>query len=274
MSEQTNTLQAFIDASNTIFAEGLKRAETLPANTVQVWPGGATFTSIQAAIDSITDANPQMQYQVAVGSGTYNEKITMKAYVFVVGSGATNTFITSQGQGGAPVGIVTSSDNAGLSEVTLTATGGGWGTWPTGIKIGGTGNGKFHASGVTIIVTDSGNGGNNVRGITNNTGNYGAQIVLGKCIIKADGVEQSTLVGIEAFGANGFNLYIELTSINVAGGSQNYGVSTAAGAITTLADSKITANTWALYDSDNISTITANQCTINGPVSGGVIVNP
>lgn len=271
MSENLQSIEAFVGESKAIFASTLAQAQTLPANTVQVWPGGATFSSIQAAIDSIKNAGPQLQYQVAVGSGTYKENVTMKDYVFIVGSGQPNTFIIAPGQGGAPNGVVNTASNCGISELTITATGGSWGTWPAAVKI--AGSGKFHISGVTMISSDSGNPGNNVRGLTNNTGSYAGQLVIGQSIIQTSGGDQSTTDAMELFGMDGLTVSIELTAIE-ATAPQSYGVTTAAGTTVTLLDCKITASTWALYDSDGASLITANQCTINGPVSSGVVVNP
>jgi hypothetical protein len=270
MSENLQSIQAFSGESKAVFSQTLAQAQALPANTVQVWPGGATFSTIQAAIDSIKDAGPQLQYQVTVGNGTYKENVTMKDDVYVMGSGQTNTFITAPGQSNPPQGVVNTASNCGISELTITATGGGWGTWPAGVKL--MGNGKFHISGVTIISSDSGNPGNNVRGITNNTGSYGGQLIVGQCIIQASGVDQSTTEAMELFGMEGLTVLVELTAIEVTA-NLSYGVTTAVGANVTLQGCKITASTWALNNSDGVSPITANQCTINGPVSGGVVVN-
>ncbi len=263
----------FVKQSKTILAEATTRATALPANTVQVWPGGATFTTIQAAINSITGASAQEQYQVAVGPGTYNETVTMKDYIYIVGAGQDVTIITAPGQQNFASGTVNSASGAGISELTINATGGGWGTCPVGIKICGSGN--FHISGVNINSSDGGQGGNNVRGISNNTGSYTGSIIIGSSMIQATGADGTTALGIEGFGnssAGAYNLFIELTGINVQCQS-GFGVSLAVAASATLEDSKISANVWALYNSDGASPITANQCTINGPVSPGVTVN-
>lgn len=271
MSTLTASQESFLAASDAIFAQAATRAAALPANTVQVWPGGQTFTSIQAAINSISGASPQEQYQVAVGSGLYNESIQMKDNVWIVGAGQDVTIISAQPQQNPPQDVVNSAGNCGISEVTIKAPGGGWGSWPVGIKISGSGN--FHISGVNIDVTDSGNGGNNIRGITNNTGSYSASLILGQSNITCSGVAQSTAVGIELFGMSGVTILVNLTTIQVSGATSNFGVSTAVNATATLEDSKIIANTWALYNSDGSAQITANQCTIDGPVSSGVVVN-
>lgn len=270
MSALTATDQSFVTTSDAIFLQAKTRALALPANTVQVWPGGATFTSIQAAINSITGASPQEQYQVAVGSGTFNENVVMQDNVWVIGAGQDITYITANGQANFGAGVVNSASNCGISEVTVTAVGGGWGTCPIGIKI--MGSGKFHISGVNIVTSDNNNGGNNVRGISNNTGSYAGTVILGQSSIQASGVAETTAVGIELFGMSGFSIFINISTIQV-NCSQGFGVSTAVNATATLDNSKIIANTWALYNSDGSAAITANQCTISGPVSGGVVVN-
>ncbi len=274
MSTLTAALQTFIDQSVSLVTKTKAIALALPPNTAQVWPGGAKFTTIQAAIDSITGASPQEQYQVAVGSGTYNENVVMKDYVYVIGSGQDVTIITAPPQSSPFNGVVNSASGGGISELTINAPGAGWGNWPAGIKICGTGN--FHISGVTIN-SGAGSTGDNIRGITNNTGSYTGNIILGQSILNLSGDNQSTCVGLELFGTSFGNstltVLINLCTIQASGGLQNYGVSTAIGATVTIDDSKIIAATWALNDSDGASLITANQCTIDGPVSGGVVVN-
>jgi hypothetical protein len=269
----TESVQAFTNQSQNIFAKGKQLTASLAPNTAQVWPGGATFSTIQAAINSITAAGPQVQYQVAVGAGTYNEYVIMKDYVYIMGSGIGTTIITAAGQPSPFSGVVNSASNCGIGDLSIIATGGSWGVWPIGIKI--CGSGLFHISGVAITSSDSNLGGNNVRGITNNTGSYSGNVIIGSSTIQASGAAETTASGIEAFGWTGsaaFTLFIELTSINVQG-TESFGVTTAVGATATLEDSKIAATVWALDNSDGASPITANQCVITGPVSPGVTVN-
>jgi pectin methylesterase-like acyl-CoA thioesterase len=274
MKLQDATLISFMEQSKQIMTDGLKLAQALPANTVQVWPGGATFSTIQAAINSVSNASPQLQYQVAVGSGTYNENVVMKDYVYIIGAGQGATIITALPQQSNVVGVVNSASGCGISDVMIDATGGNWGTWPTGIKI--CGSGKFHISGVTINSGDISMTGDNVRGITNNTGSYSGTVILGSSILNIVGGPSSSTIGLELFGfglSNPLTVFIDVSSIVVSSQSQSFGVITASGASVILEDSKVSAATWTLYNSDNSSPITANQCTINGPVSGGVVVN-
>lgn len=270
MQALAQELQLFVSQSDKLFAEGSLRATALPANTTQVWPGGATFTTIQAAINSITNASPQVQYQVAVGPGTYNENVAMKDYVYVIGAGDDQTIITAPAQQQFAAGVVNSASNCGISDVVINAVSGSWGACPIGIKI--TSSGQFHVKGVTINAGDASNSGNNVRGISNNTGSYAGNLILGQCVIQANGGDSTTAVGIELFGMSTFTIFMNICALNVQA-QQSFGVSMAVGATATVNDSKISASTWALYNSDGMSPITANQCTIVGPVSGGVVVN-
>ena len=263
-------VQAFVNQTSAIFAEGKARATALPANTVQVWPGGATFTTIQSAINSITNASPQLQYQVAVGSGTFNENVTMIDNIYIIGAGQNVTFIKANAQNGTPTGVVNSSSNAGISELTINSVGNAWGDWPVAIKINASGN--FHISGVNAYATDNGVAGSNIRVITDNTGSYSGNIVLGQSNVAANAVSGSVATGIELFGMGGMQIFIELSTIQIDGPS-TYGVTTAVNATATLEDCKINATTWALYNSDGSALITANQCVIVGPVSAGVVVN-
>jgi hypothetical protein len=272
MSTLTENITPFIQQSKLLFKEGNEKASALPANTVQVWPGGAQFSTIQAAINSITNASPQMQYQVSVGPGTYSENVTMKDYVYLMGAGETATIITATGQPNFATGVVNSASNCGISDLAIVATGGDWGCCPIGIKL--MGSGKFHVSDVSITAGDSNIPGNNVRGISNNTGSYTGYLILGDSTINVSGDTDTVCIGVEGFGTPGgstsLTMYIDICTITSTTG---YGVTLAVAASATIDNSSISGPMYALDNTDGMSPITANQCTINGPVSAGVIVN-
>lgn len=54
-----------------------------PAQIVTVAKSGAMYTTIQAAINAITDASSTKQYVVEVAPGVYTENVTSKDYVFI-----------------------------------------------------------------------------------------------------------------------------------------------------------------------------------------------
>jgi pectin methylesterase-like acyl-CoA thioesterase len=265
----TTALQTFKQETAQLLTSCTTKALTLPPNTVQVWPGGATFSTIQAAINSIVNPIPGVQYQIAVGPGTYSENVVMIPNIYIAGAGAGATTVTAAGQQSFASGVVNTAENGGLAEMSIIATGAGWGSCPIGIKI--AGNGKFHVSGVMIKATDSGTDGNNIRCISNNTGGTG-QVVIGQSKLLAETTgNSSVIVLIESFYKD-MTYFIELSDLS---GTSNYsfGVSTAVQSSAVLTDCTVEATTWALYNSDQASPITANQCKIIGPVSAGVVVN-
>ena len=64
------------------------------ANRVVVAESGGDFTSIQAALDSITDNSFNKRYLVWVAPGIYFEQVTMKPYVDIEGAGVGVTYIS------------------------------------------------------------------------------------------------------------------------------------------------------------------------------------
>ncbi len=77
---------------------GMPGADSVsPANVVWVATAGGDFTSVQAALDSITDAGPTNRYLVKVAPGDYAERVTLKNYVDIEGSGPNLTTISATG---------------------------------------------------------------------------------------------------------------------------------------------------------------------------------
>jgi len=64
-------------------------------NVVIVAKSGGDYTSVQAAIDSISDAAADNPYLLWVAPGVYEEQVTMKPYVHLQGSGQEATVLTS-----------------------------------------------------------------------------------------------------------------------------------------------------------------------------------
>jgi hypothetical protein len=69
--------------------------ETHYQNVVIVAQSGGDYTSVQAAIDSITDAAIDNPYLVWVAPGVYSETVAMQPHVHVQGAGQDATHITS-----------------------------------------------------------------------------------------------------------------------------------------------------------------------------------
>lgn len=75
-----------VDELNADLLDGLTASQFARgvSNVVRVGPDGP-FTSIQAALDSITDASLSKIYLVLVSPGFYNEALTLKDFVLVMG---------------------------------------------------------------------------------------------------------------------------------------------------------------------------------------------
>ena len=93
-------------------------------NVVTVAQSGGQFTSVQAALDSITDASATNRYLVWVGPGVYSERVTMKQYVDIEGAGEKTTRLTFTGSPAANIGTVRGADDAELRYLTVENTGG------------------------------------------------------------------------------------------------------------------------------------------------------
>jgi hypothetical protein len=106
------------------------------AQTVVVANSGGDFTSVQAALNSITDASNSKHYLVWVGPGTYNERVQMKPFVDIEGAGELATRITAPGGGGftADSSVVSGArSDAELRHLTVENTGGSGTTYAIAI---------------------------------------------------------------------------------------------------------------------------------------------
>lgn len=249
------------------------KAALAATNTVTIDPGGATFPTIGAALASITDNSQQKQYLLYVGPGTYNEQVTMKPFVSIQGADQSTTFITNPAAADAfSGGTVNAASNCTLANVTVSSLGGVWGSYSTAVSCkGATG---FSIDNSTLIVNDQNQAGINqcTLDAALNTFDPASQIIVSYCLISC--TAQNSESGASALGIAA-NSSAELLDCKVVatGGGQSFGVITARSGSVTLDNCYIQGGTWALYDSDGSSPITANNCQISGSVSGGVTVN-
>ena len=94
-------------------------------NVRVVAKSGGDYTTLTAALNSITDASSTNPYLIYVAPGVYNETVTMKAWVDIQGAGESLTKITAAGSSSASTGTVIGADNAELRFLTVENTGGG-----------------------------------------------------------------------------------------------------------------------------------------------------
>ena len=97
-------------------------------NVIIVAKSGGDYTSVQAAIDSITGAAADNPYLVWVAPGVYSEAVTMKPYVHMQGAGQEAAVITSTASSSAwpptQATLVLASD-ASLRDLTVGNSGAG-----------------------------------------------------------------------------------------------------------------------------------------------------
>lgn len=96
-------------------------------NVVRVGKTGGDFTSVQAALDSITTASAANPYLVLVGPGVFNERVVMKPFVDIQGAGEGVTKITQSGSVDPAIGTVAGADDAELRYLTVENSGGSTG---------------------------------------------------------------------------------------------------------------------------------------------------
>ena len=161
--------------SNAAITGGLQKY----AQVVQVAKTGGQFTSIQSAINSITDASATKPYCVQVNSGVYNESITMKPYVDLVGVDRDSCIITQ-----ATGTVITFSSYETIANLTVTST------LPTG---------------TTNIIAGDSSAGTNIDNIKVVCSNLGGQTVTGISTYLSVGSTNMTIKDVIFDIANGAN---------------------------------------------------------------------
>src|SRR5215210_2064919 len=93
-------------------------------NVVTVAQDGGDYTTVTAALNSITDNSVTNRYLIWVAPGVYTETVIMKQYVDIEGSGEGTTTISQIGSASAATGTITGANNAELGSLTARNTGG------------------------------------------------------------------------------------------------------------------------------------------------------
>lgn len=259
-------------------------SETLGAakpNQVVVSPGGATFSSINAAINSITDASDQKQYVLYIGPGTYNEHVIMKPWVLLQGAGQ-NEFGQNYTIISAPAGnsdswaTVKAASNSRLSTVTVKSMYANPGDNMCAC-IDCTGVTNFWCSGVEAIASDTPDQPCNMFGIVNNRGiaehqNITCSVSLYYCTFTAKAQNPKSFV-MGLWAAGGGNYKVTSCTLTGLGEYVSSGAAANPGPNSNLVFTGcvITGRRFSLETSDR-STVTAIRCKLHGPVDQGVIV--
>jgi len=228
---------------------------TSTQNMVIVAKSGGDYTTVTAALASITTASNTNRFLIYVAPGVYNESVTMKEYVDIEGAGELTTKITSSGNtlvganyaelrfltvestGGSTyaIAILNDATSPTLTHITAHASGGthNWGVLNrnnsgptmrnvTAIAYGGTNSyGVQNLSSASILMTDvttRAAGGTNNYGVDNDT----------TMDVTMTNVTTSAYSGTKCYGVyNSFSDNLTMTNVNITAQScttSNYGV--------------------------------------------------
>ncbi|EFO81371.1 hypothetical protein OSCT_0770 [Oscillochloris trichoides DG-6] len=281
------------------------RAQGSPyAQVIIVAQSGGDFTSIQAALDSITDASASKPYLVYVAPGVYTEQVTMKAYVTIEGAGQRATIIRGTGGGllNASSATVVGASNATLRNLSVESDGSvnpyttgmyNSSASPTISNVSVTASGGTNNYGIAnfsfssplisnVTLTASGGDAKNI-GIYNNassppisnvtitasggTNNYGI-VNFSSSSPPISNVTVTVSGGTENYGI--FNFYSSPSISNVtataSGGTNNYGIVNESSS-PTIRDSVLSGSTYSVYNNGGTSKVAYSM--LDGPHSSG-----
>lgn len=233
--------QEAVDA-DTVDGLHASELETHYQNVIVVAKSGGDYTSVQAAIDSVTGAAADDPYLVWVAPGVYSETVTMKPYVHLQGAGQGATIITST----VSTGSTWPPTQATLflaSDVTL-----------RDLTLGNSGAGE---SNVTLVATP---------GTTRTLVTAVSTLALG------DGLGNFAI----AMSGSGTGVTLQqVTALAENASSHNMGLINFMGAAATLRSGSYTArggeNAWAIFtvdsgttlEAENVSGLGANGSNLN-----------
>lgn len=228
------------------------------AQTVVVAKSGGDFTSVQAALGSITDAGASKHYLVWVGPGTYTERVQMKPFVDIEGAGELATRITASGGGGFAAGssVVSGANDAELSHLTVENTGGG-STYAMAI---------FNASASPRLsnVTATAEGADNNKGVVN----AGSSPTMANVTATASG--GNSAFGVDSSGGS----FPTMTDVSAKGSGADYNVGIVnAGSSPTMTDVTATANGGNNARGMENSTSSPMLTNVSATASGGSTEN-
>jgi hypothetical protein len=249
-------------------------------NVVIVAQSGGDFTTITAALDSITDASDTNRYLIYVAPGVYNERVTMKEYVDIEGSGELTTKITFTGSSANTNGTLRGANNAELRFLTVENTGGNAYanaihnnnasprlTHVTAIASGGTNAsyGVYNTSSSSPIMTEvaaSASEGSTSYGVYNNSSSPTMMNVSARA-----------LWGMNNFGLYNNNSSPTMTNVtaSASGGTETYGVYNYSSSSPTMTNvnASTSGGTNANYGVCNYSSSSPTMTNVNASASGG-----
>ena len=210
---------------------------------VVVAKSGGDYSTVQAAINSITAASAVNPYLVWVAPGVYTETVTMKPYVHVQGAGQEATVIGSTVSGAAwpPQATVALTRSTSLRDVTVRNMSTAAGTSYRAAVLGRAGVTQTLVADVTAQTL--GTGGSN-----------------------------TTNCGLALFGP-GTSVTLQEVRVLAQNAEETYGLYNATGAAVTLVGGAYTARggttATSIYNTGSVTTLVADAVTVLGESGSG-----
>ena len=259
-------------------------------NLVVVAKSGSPFSSVQAALDSISGADEDNPHLIFIAPGVYSGRFTMVPWVDIAGSGQGATFITSGGGANYYDATVKGADNCELRDLTVVNTGGA--AWAVAVVVN-------HAALRLSRVTLKAQGGSNhtyvlladaassavLEEVTLDATGSGATYAAGLALWSGAEVRGNNLKITAQGGTHCYGVAVEQSSlllrnsvIKASGGANN------TSALDNITDSQAEVtgsrleavcttgpNPWAVTNSD--ADLTLRQCTAiaDGATGGGAL---
>lgn len=245
----------------------------LAAGSVLVQPGGATFTTITAALASISDASQKKQYVLYVGAGTYNEVVISKSWVFIQGDDPETTIVSAPAtMAFGTKGTVIGASNAAIQNLTVQSTGIGPKSWAMAVAADNVTN--FDVENCRLISIDPIGGANQVGlEVDFATGAHGSTVYLAYSSVLVDeGSGPGQPLGV--YAANYSFVQITNSKVVARGGASGWGAASGFHSNLVVDSSYVEGAGYSLKLQGSGATCTANGCQLVGPVYPGVVVNP
>jgi hypothetical protein len=248
-------------------------------NVIVVAKGdGGDYTSIQSALDNITDAAEDNPYLVRVMPGVYEEQVTLKSHVTVQGSGWRLTAISSTAPSGTV--YVSGAINPVLSNLRVINTyGDAIANWAgknvsiEGVVVQGNTCGIYNRGFTTTVeirnsVINVVGTGSHKRGVY---AEDGTSVDISHSLISVSG--GTNVYGVEAYGGGDVSVNISDSHITADGQDAVYGVRSTYDSQTTIqrttiraSSSETGAEVYGIYNITSGTVLTATNTTVE--VSG------
>jgi pectin methylesterase-like acyl-CoA thioesterase len=253
------------------------------ANLLVVAQSGGDFSSVQAALDSITDAGAANPYLVYVAPGVYTEQVMLKPYVTLAGAGEGTTILRWMGGSQSPgsssdSATLVGADNAALRHLTVESDGTGQdfvvaiynnGASPAISQVTATASGGSNSYGVInqnsssptmTNVTAMASGGSGSYGVLNSSSSPTMTNVT------ATGSGDSLSSGV--INQNSSSPMMTNVTATASGGSNSIGVFNISSS-PTIRNSLFEGSTYSVY-LDSTDTVKVANSQLIGPVLSGL----